>query len=257
MSLRRAPSRPHHLVTSRPDSLELVVARYEESLNWLRRVPPSWRITVYDKGASGGDRSILPDFRKGEGGERVRLRALPNIGREAHTYAHHIASRLAEPTEPLADVTVFCQGRPFDHAWDFHHTLRGLASDSASSLSLGDWRWLGHIIDTDTPDGALFRAWSKNTSGQGLDIGGFHQALLGVEGPERYVFVLGGQFAVRRQVLEARGLAFWRRALEISVSWPEAAHCFERTWDKVLGVSGPTAEQMAGRATVHLKRIKA
>lgn len=252
-SMSPVPVQDQRLAGAPPVSLEMVVARYEESLNWLRRVPPAWRITVYDKGASGGDRSILPDFRKGEGGERVRLRPLPNIGREAHTYAHHIASRLAEPSEPVADVTVFCQGRPFDHAWDFHHTLRHLASDSAG---LGDWRWLGHIIDTDTPDGALFRAWSKNTSGQGLDIGGFHRALLGVEGPEQYVFVLGGQFAVRRQVLEARGLAFWRRALEMSVAWPEAAHCFERTWDKVLGVSGPGPEQMAGRATVHLKPMK-
>ena len=33
-------------------SLELVVARYQEELNWLRRVPKTWRITVYDKSAA-------------------------------------------------------------------------------------------------------------------------------------------------------------------------------------------------------------
>lgn len=240
-------------------ALDLVVARYEESLNWLRKVPPAWHITVYDKGASQGDPSILPAFRKADSKaevERVKLQALPNVGREAHTYLHHITSRLASQplgSEPLAEVTVFCQGRPFDHASDFHATLKSLADEPSS---LGGWRWLGHIIDTDSSNGALFRAWSKNPEGQGLDISGFHRALLGLDGPSEYAFVLGGQFAVRRRALQARGPQFWRHALELSLLWPHAAHCFERTWDKVLGLPGPTSEQMAGRRTVYLKRIR-
>ena len=55
-------------------SLELVVARYAEDLAWLRRVPKEFAVTVYNKG------DIIPD-----------AIALPNIGREAHTYLHHLA----------------------------------------------------------------------------------------------------------------------------------------------------------------------
>ena len=40
---------------------------------------------------------------------------LSNRGREAHTYAHHVATRYNE----LAEVTVFTQGNPFDHVPDF------------------------------------------------------------------------------------------------------------------------------------------
>ena len=36
--------------------LEVVVARHNEDLAWLKRVPDDFRITIYDKGdgASGG-----------------------------------------------------------------------------------------------------------------------------------------------------------------------------------------------------------
>lgn len=252
---------PHHAPASSTRSshhaLELVVARYEESLGWLRKVPAAFRITIYDKGASGGSAAILPGFKRGEGGERVSLVALPNVGREAHTYLHHIASRLRAERAGLAGlagVTVFCQGRPFDHAYDFHHTLRSLAQDNAGSL--GPWLWLGHTIDTDTCDGALFRAWSKNKSGEGLGIDGFHRALLGSAGPEEYAFVLGGQFAARSSALQGRGLPFWERALDLSTSWPQAAHCFERCWSLTLGLPGPGPELMAGRRTIHLKMMR-
>ena len=89
--------------------LELVVARHGESLGWLRRVPSEFAITVYDKGdqSSGGT-------------------PLPNLGREAHTYLHHLSVRY----HSLADLSVFAQGHPFDHAPDLHPYLRALADGS-------------------------------------------------------------------------------------------------------------------------------
>src|SRR5688572_16556932 len=106
-------------------SLELVVARYNENLNWLRRVPKEFRVTIYDKSDEN-----LPNAMD-----------LPNVGREAHTYLWHIVARY----DSLAEVTVFCQGRPFDHAYDFHQTLR----DLAESPVCHDFLPLGHIVDTD------------------------------------------------------------------------------------------------------------
>ena len=71
--------------------LELVVARHVEDLAWLGRVPENFRITVYDKGdgSSGGMR-------------------LTNMGREAHTYLHHLSER----HESLAALTVFVRATP-------------------------------------------------------------------------------------------------------------------------------------------------
>ncbi len=112
-------------------TLELVVAHYHEDLRWLRRVPAVFQKTIYSKAEPPPLQPHLP---------------LPNVGREAHTYLHHIVSRY----DSLADYTVFCQGKPFDHAYDFHASLRALAADN---LPKKPFTWLGHIIDTDTPNG--------------------------------------------------------------------------------------------------------
>ncbi|MBO9637275.1 MAG: DUF3431 domain-containing protein [Siphonobacter aquaeclarae] len=214
-------------------SLELVVARYEEPLNWVRKVPAAFRRTIYDKSANPEDRI-----------------SLPNTGREAHTYLTHIVDRY----DSLADYTVFCQGKPFDHAYDFHHTLRAVAADPVATP---DFRWLGHLIDTDDLDGnRLFRPWSKNEDGRGLDIRGFHRQLFDREGPEFYTFVLGAQFIAHRDLIRRQPLRFYQKALELSVSFPDAAHCYERMWDKVFGVTGISEEVLQGRLSLSLKPIK-
>ncbi len=208
--------------------IELVVARYLEDLAWLRNIPPQISPCVYDKSPSGN---------------------LPNVGREAHTYLHHIV----ENYDALPDLTIFAQGKPFDHAFDFHKTLRALAGGE----TVADFRWLGHIIDTDDCNGArLFATWSKNSGDERLDMNGFHRALFGSDGPPTYTFVLGAQFAATRDLIHAHSLEFWRRALQVSVDFPDAAHCYERSWDRVFGVEGINGEWLAGRETVYLKPIK-
>ncbi len=214
--------------------IELVVAHYHESLNWLRRVPPGIKKTIYSKADTPLSIPHLP---------------LPNVGREAHTYLHHLVTRY----DSLADFTVFCQGKPFDHAYDFHHSLRAFA---AGDLPDTPFQWLGHIIDSDTPDGQLFREWSKNDTGEGLDLAGFHRQLFGTDGPQDYPFYLGAQFVVSRDLALRQPLTFYRKALEISLDCPNAAHCYERMWDRVFGVEGIDRAWLAGRRTVYLKQIK-
>jgi hypothetical protein len=208
-------------------SLELVVARYLEDLAWIRNIPPQIRATIYDKSPSGN---------------------LSNVGREAHTYLHYICTRY----DDLAPVSVFCQGKPFDHCFDFRKTLREIVQTGFD----GDFRWLGHVIDTDSSDGALFKTWSKNPGGEGIDIAGFHRELFGIEGPNEYVFTLGGQFIASRELIRRRPLDFYRRALQISTDFPEAAHCFERTWDRIFGVTGVDLAAMNGAKTRYLKPVR-
>jgi Protein of unknown function (DUF3431) len=74
-------------------NLHIVIARYNESLDWLDTcLTPHQRrsVWVYDKGASG---------------------SLPNIGREAHTYLTHII----ENWDNLPERVYFLQGDPFPH----------------------------------------------------------------------------------------------------------------------------------------------
>ncbi len=217
---------------------ELVVAHFTENLNWLRNVPTGLKTTIYTKGqADLAERDAIP---------------LPNIGREAHTYLHHIVSQY----DSLAEWTVFCQGKPFDHAYDVKKTLHECV-DHPDTISQTGFRWLGHLIDTDDNQGnRLFRPWSKNEDGRGLYLSGFHRVLFGTDGPEQFTFVLGAQFAVHRAVIQRQPVSFYEHALAISVLFPDAAHCYERSWDRVFGVVGIDPDWLAGRQTVYLKPMK-
>jgi hypothetical protein len=213
--------------------LQLVVARYCENLNWLGNIPAEIATVIYDKSTEPWPGSLR----------------LANAGREAHTYLHHISSRY----EDLAEITVFCQGKPFDHAFDFHQTLRDLAKAPEGAPV---FRWLGHSVDTDSSDGQLFQTWSKNPDGEDLALTAFHRALFGEDGPGEYPFYLGAQFVVRRELVLRRPRSFYERARQLSLEFPHAAHCFERCWDRVFNVSGAASEVLAGRKTAHLKPIK-
>lgn len=218
--------------------IELVVAHYTENLNWLRNLPTGLQKTIYDKSPEG-----LTEW------EAIPL---PNVGREAHTYLHHLVSRY----DTLAEWTIFCQGKPFDHAYDFKKTLREFAAEPLSLNGTG-FIWRGHLIDTDDNQGhLLFQPWSKNEDGRGLDMRGFHNALFDTDGPELYTFVLGAQFIVHRNVIRQKSVSFYERALAVSISFSDAAHCFERSWDRLFGVVGIDPNWLAGRLMVQLKPMK-
>ena len=234
--MRSIPGVPfQRLVKRKIVFIELVVARYREDISWLNNIPPQIRVTIYDKNPDAPHSNAL---------------VLPNIGREAHTYLHHITTRW----ETLSPLTVFCQGKPFDHAFDFHRTLRELAR---APEAVADFQWLGHIIDTDDARGQrLFVNWSKNDDGHELDLHGFHRALFGDDGPEKYVFQLGAQFIITEALIRSRPLDFYRRALRVASEFPDAAHCFERSWDKVFGVTGVDLAWLNERETVYLKPVR-
>ncbi|MCA9319316.1 MAG: DUF3431 domain-containing protein [Salinibacterium sp.] len=213
--------------------LELVVARYAEDLKWLRRVPRAFRITVYDKG--GDLENAIP---------------LRNVGYEAHTYLHHVVTRF----DDLADLTVFVQGRPFDHVPDLHRRLRRLAEGRES---VDAFRWLGFVVDYDDSRGErLFRPWSKNVDGRFLDLEGFCQSLWGESAPETFVFYPGGQFGVRAEQIRRQPASFYERALDLSLNFPDGGHCLERTWDRVFDAHGVPPSLRGRPLPIYLRPIR-
>lgn len=210
-----------------PPRIELVVARHLEDVRWTRRVPTSIRVTIYEKG-----------------------RDVPNVGREAQTYLHHLTTRY----DRLADVTVFSQGHPFDHASHFHALLRDLA---ANPVKVTDFLWIGHIVDRDDRTGArLFQNWSKNPDRHPLPLDAFWRALWNESPPEVVTFFPGAQFAVTAGTVRSQPVEFYRKALAISESLPDAAHCFERCWDRVFGLNGLPIELRDRPLPIYLKPIR-
>ena len=86
-----------HTTLDTPD-FEVVVAHYNENLTWLE--PVSDECKVYSKGGPKHAPKSAFD-----------VEALENIGREGHTYLHHIVKYY----DNLKDVTLFTQGRVDDH----------------------------------------------------------------------------------------------------------------------------------------------
>ncbi|MEZ6194573.1 MAG: DUF3431 domain-containing protein [Planctomycetota bacterium] len=213
--------------------LELVVARHLEDLRWLRRVPSAFRVLVYDKG--GGHEGGVP---------------LPNLGFEAHTYLHHVVARY----DDLAALTVFAQGYPFDHVPDLH---RRLAAYARGEFPAEGFRWLGFVADLDDAHGdRLFRTWSKNRDGRGLDLDGFCRALFDEPAPPEFAFFPGAHFVVRREQVLRRPRAFYERALALSREFPDGGHCFERTWDRVFDAEGMPAALRGRELPVYLRPVR-
>ena len=55
--------------------VELVIARYNENLDWLKKIPKNIKITIYNKGKHDISYPI---------------KSIPNVGKESNTYLYHI-----------------------------------------------------------------------------------------------------------------------------------------------------------------------
>ena len=103
---------------------EIVVARYNENLDWIKKIKKSkdLKITVYNKGPDDID---IPFIR------------LPNIGRESHTYLYHIINNY----DNLADQTIFCQGDSIFHSPDFLDLINKYRKKFEPVQPLTAWYW--------------------------------------------------------------------------------------------------------------------
>ncbi|NDC79832.1 MAG: DUF3431 domain-containing protein [Verrucomicrobia bacterium] len=195
--------------------LEVVVCRCGEDLSWTRNLPKGIRLTIYDK--TQPPDPLWPGSM-----------ALPNVGREAHAWLHHLTERYHQ----LPPLTVFAQGRPFDHAPDFHRVVRQLASGETMPP---DFWWLGFMWETDDARGyPSFVHWTKNPSRRELNLPDFFAELFGEPAPAMVRYAGGGQFVVSAKTIHRRSQAFYEKARDLSITFPDAAHAFERTWDRVF-----------------------
>lgn len=80
-------------------SYNLIVARYNESLDWVNVFD---KFQIYNK----GEKNLSPFHQK-------NAIQLPNVGREAHTYLYHIINNYHN----LEDILIFCQGSIAGHTY--------------------------------------------------------------------------------------------------------------------------------------------
>lgn len=182
---------------------QMVVARYKEETSWLDYFS-DWNPVVYDKGNPGAKNP------------------LPNIGREAHTYLHHIL----ENYDRLAELTVFLQGNPFEHAPDLYETLYGL-DDNVGFRDLSD------AVLAETADGNPFQP--------GLKLARGYRELFEEDPPEFFLCRASACFAVHREVIQSRPRAFYERLMRSVLDNHRGAWWIERHWHRVFQSASQTA----------------
>lgn len=94
----------------------IVIARYNENIDWIKHINlDMYRVYVYNKGGKISTKTYSHD---------IMVIDLENVGREAHTYLHHIIAHY----DSLPEKVIFTQGYPFDHVKstfidDIHRTI--------------------------------------------------------------------------------------------------------------------------------------
>ncbi len=211
---------------------ELVVARFREDVRWCDACDVD-NVRVYDKG----------------GGRDTGHVSLPNIGREGHTYLHHIVRHY----DGLAEVTAFVQGRIDDHlprgADVARHVSELLCEAEKHGFSLprhalvADARfrhptYFGKPLHPAEQD---LRSWFE----QHVDATSFPAA------GRPMLFYRNGIFAMSRQRILGRPKAYYERLRDqLLAEDPETGHFLERSWLYVFRVAGEAASLLGGTARV-------
>jgi len=158
----------------------LVVAYYYEDLEWLKAINSFDRVFLYNKNTVDIPESIN----------------LPNVGREAHTFIHHIVDNYNK----LADITVFTQGNPFLH-------ITKLKENSGDELN-NFFKNYNYKIDCAEPlltD--LIEDLAPYTARCYIDC---------IEGniPKPLTFSPGAQWIVPSECIRSKSIAFYRKILK-------------------------------------------
>ena len=156
----------------------IVVARYNENLDWLNKftgIP----VTIYNKGEKIDRESI-----------RVE-----NVGRESDTYLRYIIDNYSN----LAPLTYFVQGNPYDHC--FH------LDDLLPECSLETVTPLGHNIRTNRNDG--------RPDHHMLNVTEVLQDIFPNDSRKYFTFAAGAQYAVPASFIYRKSLEWWKNLYSI------------------------------------------
>lgn len=187
-------------------TVRLVVARHSEPLDWLSDLPDGVACTVYNKGQPH-DRADA---------------ALPNVGREAHTYLHHIVATW----DDLDDYTIFVQGNPFEHARGFTDALRDFVNARVKPQFYD-------FADRVLPDESMCDVCPPYPW---VPMCRVYETLFDAPAPPLKVeFGAGAQFAVSRDRIRAHPKAMYERALALAADdTSKSAWAFERHWRTIF-----------------------
>lgn len=213
-------------------NVELVIARYNEDLEWLKKKRFNYPTTIYNKGNND-------NFYKPKGCKVIKLQ---NVGREGHSYLYHIIHNY----DNLPDLTIFLPGSANDKRkieWvnkvvnkikkekktTFPAQERGDIKTKFYNFELDNWESTNESNNKANSEKKLlpsnirpFGKWYEAHFDKNVNYSGY-----------------GGIFAVSNIHIKQYSKKYYKNLLkELEVSSnPEVGHYFERAWVAVFGVT--------------------
>jgi hypothetical protein len=179
----------------------IVVARHKENVEWTKQFK---NIIIYNKGnhIGGGYNEIF----------------LNNVGREGHTYYHHIYNNY----DNLEDYTVFLQGNPFDHS---PFLLKNL-NNYINLIDKGELTTSFEVLSE-----YMGKCNLNNCDHKGIPLFDVYSALFDVKKTDLEIeFGAGAQFIVSKKSILKKPKEFYLnivKMLEYSIN-PIEGFCVER-----------------------------
>lgn len=195
------------LLADEPSSdFEIVISHFDEDLSWLEEF--SKHCIIYRKGEPL-PASVSSSFHQ--------TFALPNVGRETHTYLTHIVNNY----EHLPPLTLFLQGNIHDiNDGTPAHTDMALSEiiSQASTFPDGHTMPIGQVHSFSDWDGIQYLpGWlerrGKSLKRTKLTPLQFWRSIFGGPHPESVRFVQGALFGVTRGAIRRRQKSFYENVL--------------------------------------------
>jgi len=222
--------------TGLPD-VEIVVANYEENIDWVTKIPRNIynKLTIYNKGRAKNYNSVI--------NLGAVINALPNIGREGHTYLYHIIKNY----DNLSNVTVFLPGSSvtfYQKKAQLDIIIQSLQEKKDSIIvGLTDPDYIKNQLENFMIDEYEITSNENKKQNPGSVLEPAQVRPFGnwmksrFPGEEMKCMGYRGLAAASREDIQKRPREFYEQLIgELQSQNPEAGHYIERAWPLILSV---------------------
>ena len=210
---------------------QIVISRYDETLQWIGRKKIGADLLVYNKGGVQIPTSIRRNIK--------HTRILQNVGRESHTHLTHII----ENYDRLAKITFFTQGSPHLLGKSIEWFLNLDSNEECSRMNIQpNNKCVRHILykSNENPPKHCKLAFSKRwkTIKSKTNLLSWWCEVLGYAFPlkEQCKFSYHGTFSVTREYIRKYPKSYYIKIIKTlshSIA-PEEGHFMERAWSTIF-----------------------